>query len=165
MTRSRLPGFRAIAAATPARCHRSSLRPEDAVDGAQVIAVDGVPAREINIVKLIGGTDVVGSRCKLTVRRGLQTFDALVGRTSETRLQEVSKQHQLLAALVEATRGTQTEQKARELMHHAEQLEGERLEHEAKLAAKLWYSLAPPLASLLCPPVRPPNPLVVRAGC
>ena len=126
----------------------------------QVVAVDGAPAREINLIKLIGGSDVVGSQCKLTVRRGGQTHEVSIHRTSENRLKEISQHHVLLAALVHATRGSPIHEKALELEKHAETLEYERLKSEESLANKLWCA-HPPCHR----PSRSPAAVDVPASC
>jgi hypothetical protein len=104
----------------------------------QVVAVDGAPALEINLIKLIGGCDVVGSLCKLTVRRGGQTREVSIHRTTENRLKAIAQHHVLLAGLVHATQGSPVHEKALELEKHAETLEYDRLKNEESLANKLW---------------------------
>jgi hypothetical protein len=53
-------------------------------EGDEIIAVDDVPpsAEAGKITKLLRGSDAIGSRCKVTVKRGTRSFDVELTRTS-----------------------------------------------------------------------------------
>ena len=50
--------------------------------GDEVVAVDGIPTTAHNLTKLLRGTDVIGSKCAVTAKRGSRVFDVELARTS-----------------------------------------------------------------------------------
>ncbi len=58
-------------------------------EGDKIIAIDGLPVTEHDIIPVIMGTNVIGSPCCLSVERNRQEFDVQLTRSSALRLQDV----------------------------------------------------------------------------
>jgi hypothetical protein len=111
--------------------------------GDEIVAVDGVPAHAENLTKLLRGSDVIGSKCRVTAKRpGKATFDVELARTSAFAVRNTD----YFVNLVDSLEHQMLQRESHETMMpslqavkaHFLETERRRCSAEASLADRLW---------------------------
>jgi hypothetical protein len=112
--------------------------------GDEIVAVDGVPAHAENLTKLLRGSDVIGSKCRVTAKRPgkAATFDVELARTSAFAIRNTDYFVNLVDSLAHQMMQRESHetmmQSLQAVKAHFVETERRRCSAEASLADRLW---------------------------
>ena len=110
--------------------------------GDEIVAVDGIPTTAHNLAKLLRGTDVIGSKCAVTAKRGSHVFDVELARTAASFLRNTDHFMNLAEILEQQIKQRASHDAMKPslqaLIAHAIDTERTRCSAEAALADRLF---------------------------
>ena len=111
--------------------------------GDEIVAVDGVAVDVSNLIKLLRGTDIIGSKCRITAKRSGSTFDIELSRTSAFSVRSMDHFVNLVDILERQLKQRASHDSmlpsVKAVLAHAIETEHTRCSSEALLASRLFH--------------------------